>query len=170
MKTVALLKLLSLIIVFSLTMSSCGIYSLSGGSLSGIKTVSISTFSNQSSQVVPSLAEDITEKLKDNFVKEMKLTLVDYDGDISFEGSISDYRVAPASICGDQTAATTRLTISVKVKFENTKVPENSYDASFSNYIDFESTQNIADIETELHDELTDMLVQDIFNKAVNNW
>ena len=66
-----------------LGLQSCWYYSFRGGSLSSdIKTVSIATFTNQASQVIPSLAENITEKLKDKFVKEMKLTLVDFDGDI----------------------------------------------------------------------------------------
>lgn len=169
-KTIQLILLVSLTAIV-VSFSSCWYYSFRGGSLSpAVKTVSVNTFTNQASQVVPSLSELLSEKLKDKFVKEMKLQLVDHDGDISFEGAIVDYKIAPASISGDQKAATTRLSISVKVKFVNITDEEKNYETTFSNYIDFESSQNLADIEDDLHEELTDMLIENIFNKAVNNW
>src|SRR5665647_1780391 len=85
--------------LISIGLSSCHIYSFSGASLStDIKNVSIKTFTNQASIVVPSLSEKITEKLKDKFLKEMNLKLVEDNGDLTFKGSVVDYRIAPSSI------------------------------------------------------------------------
>ncbi len=172
MKTKLKFIVIFLLIPISLLMTnSCGIYSLSGASLSPeIKTVTIKAFTNQANQVVPSFAEKLTEQLKDKFLNEMNLSIVDYNGDISFKGIITDYKIGPASISGDQKATTTRLTISVKVEYKNSVQPEFNYDATFSNYMDFESSENFASIKDDLHEELLEMLVQDIFSKAVNNW
>jgi hypothetical protein len=165
------LYLFLLLTISSIGLSSCGIYSFSGASLSSdIKNVSIKTFTNQASIVVPSLAEKITEKLKDKFLREMNLKLVDDNGDLNFKGSITDYRVAPSSISSNEQSKTSRLTISVKVKFENIKEPKLNYEMVFSSYMDFDSTKDLSQVENDLIDGITDLLVQDIFNKAVNNW
>lgn len=159
------------LMISPLIFHSCGIYSFKGISISPeIKTVSIKTFSNQASLVVPSLSETLTEKLKDKFIEELSLTLVEYDGDIDFKGSITNYSTAPASIQSNDQAATTRLTLSINIKFKNTFESEKNFQTTFSNYLDFDSGQNLSEIEDELIDELSDMLVQDIFNKSVNNW
>lgn len=150
---------------------SCHIYSFSGASLStDIKNVSIKTFTNQASIVVPSLSEKITEKLKDKFLKEMNLKLIEDNGDLTFKGSVVDYRIAPSSISANDQSKTTRLTISVKVKFENIKEPKLNYETVFSSYMDFDSSKDLSQVESDLIEGITDILVQDIFNKAVNNW
>ena len=103
-------------------------------------------------------------------MKELNLRLVDDDADLSFSGIISDYKTAPASIASNDKAATTRLTITVKVKCENTKEPKNGFDASFSNYAEYNSDVDLVSVEDELNNQIIEKLVQDIFNKAVNNW
>jgi hypothetical protein len=165
------MKRLIPIILLVIWFSSCGIYSFTGASLSPeIKTVSVKSFTNQASLVVPSLTQVLTEKLKDKFIKEMNLSMVEDNGDINFRGVITDYKTQPSSITTNDKTATTRLTISVRVKFENIKEPKQNYENSFSAYMDFDSNKNLASIEDELINEICDMLVQDIFNKAVNNW
>lgn len=150
---------------------SCGIYSFKGGSLSKeIKTVSVELFSNKANLIVPSLAPTLTEKLKDKFLKEMNLYLVEENGDISFQGVITDYRTQPVSAKSSDVAATTRLTLTVKVTFRNSVEPQNNYDATFQSYVDFDAYTDLASVEDELIKELTDLIVQDIFNRAVNNW
>ena len=76
----------------------------------------------------------------------------------------------PSSISTNNQSKTSRLTISVKVRFENTKDPKASYETLFSNYMDFDSSKDLTQVENDLVDGITDLLVQDIFNKAVNNW
>jgi hypothetical protein len=166
-----LICLVFIIPILFFGLESCGIYSLSGASVSpDVKTVYVKTFTNQSSIVVPSLAENMSEKLKDKFLKEMNLTLVDADGDLSFAGSVIDYRITPSSISSNDQAKTSRLIISVKVRFENTKEPKNNYETIFSSYMDFDSSKDLSQVEKELINNISDILVQDIFNKAVNNW
>lgn len=157
--------------ILTVSLFSCGIYSFSGASLSpDIKTVTIKTFTNQASIVFPSLSEKITEKLKDKFMKEMNLKLVDDNGDVTFKGAVVDYKIMPSSISSNDQSKTSRLTISVKVKFENTKEPKGDYETLFSSYMDFDSTKDLSQVENDLVEGITDIIVQDIFNKAVNNW
>lgn len=153
-----------------MTTYSCGIYSFTGKFPPSIKTFSVKTFSNQSSLVVPSLSEKMTEKLKDKFLKEMNLKLVDDEADISFSGIITDYKTTPSAISSDDRAASTRLTITIQVKFENSQVPKDNYETSFSNFAEFNSTLDFSSVQDNLNDQIIEKLIQDIFNKAVNNW
>lgn len=161
-------------LALALTLSlfaGCGIYSFKSGKLKdGINTVSVVTFDNKASIVNPSLAVDMTEKLKDVFIGQSNLKLVLFDGDMDFEGSIVQYDVKPVAIQGDETAASNRLTIGLKVKYTCTKYPEDSWDKTFSQFSDFSSDQNLSDVEAELVKDIVTRLAQDIFNKALSNW
>ena len=92
------------------------------------------------------------------------------NGDLQFEGSITGYTITPNAIQGDQTAATNRLSITVDVKFTNTKDDKQSFEQSFTRYADFESSINLTTIEDDLIKDINSQLTQDIFNRAVSNW
>ncbi len=151
--------------------SSCGIYSFQGGKLKpGLNTVSIERFENSASLVVPTLAQDLTEGLKDKFQSQSNLRLVDYDGDLQFSGTITNYSVSPVAIQGDETAAQNRLTVTVSVLYDCTTYPEDSWQQSFTQFSDYDSNQNLSDIESELILGIIDNLTTDIFNKVLSNW
>lgn len=100
-----------------------------------------------------------------------RLNQTDEDNaDLSFEGEITGYSIAPKAITADEVAKQNRLTITVRVKFENRVDPKQNYDKSFSQYDDYNSEVNFASVETGLIDNITQNLVEDIFNAAVANW
>ena len=96
--------------------------------------------------------------------------LVNDNGDLYFEGEITNYNVTAQAYQGNETSALTRLTISVRVRFTNNIEPSKSFESSFSRYADFESSQNLSAVEGELMQQICDELVDDIFNKSVANW
>lgn len=146
-------------------------YSFNGASISSeTKSVQIDYFSNSSSMGKASLSDDIVEGLKDKFSNETNLTIINSDGDLFFKGSITSYSVMPIAIQADETAAKNRLTISVKVRFENKLDLDNNYEQSFSRYADYYSTTELSSIEDELVNQIIAELIDDIFNKAVANW
>ena len=162
----------SIIILFFIIILNinCGIYSFSGATYGTAETVTIEFFENIAPIVNPDLSQNFTEKLKDKFISQTPLTLVSYDGDMQFEGKIVGYDSKPQEIQTGETAASNRLTITVKVKFTNNTAHENDYERSFSWYADYDSGTNLADVEGELIEEITDKLVEDVFNAAVVNW
>ena len=152
-------------------MESCGVYSFTGASLSpDVKTFSVQYFSNRAQLVQPLLSQAITERIKERFIAQTNLRQIDREGDIRFEGYISDYRTAPVAIQGTETAALNRLTISVVVKFVNTKDAKQNFETTFTRYADYDSRKSLAEVETALIDEVNRQLVDDIFNKSVSNW
>ena len=155
----------------SILLSACGIYSFTGASISpDAETVSIGYFQNNASMVQPTLSNSMTESLKDQFISQTNLNLTDASGDLQFEGEITGYKVKPIAIQANETAAQNRLTISVKVTFTNTLDENQNYSQSFSHYADFDSSQDLSSVETELIGQIVEVLSENIFNKAVANW
>jgi len=164
----------SLIMLFSvlMTFQSCRMsYSFTGASISPeVKTVTIENFPNKALLVVPTLSRDFTEALQNYFTSQTNLILVDQNGDLHLEGSITGYAVQPVAIQGNETAALNRLTITVQVEFTNKFDDQQDFKSSFSRYLDYPSTQNLVSVQDPLIQEINEQLVEDIFNKAVVNW
>ncbi|MCK9218638.1 MAG: LptE family protein [Bacteroidales bacterium] len=154
--------------------TSCRVnYTFTGASISAnVKTVSISNFVNAASLVVPTLSRTLTEALKDYFTSQTNLTLVDHNGDLNLEGTITQYFVQPVAIQGNETAAMNRLSITVSVKFINRTDPKQNWETpvQFTRYLDYSSSLQLSSVQDGLIAGITEQLVQDIFNKAVVNW
>jgi len=162
-------------VLFSLLlMKSCKVgYSFSGASIApDVKTVSIKTFQNVAPLAQPTLSQTFTEALKDIFITQTNLTLVEKGGDLQFEGKITGYSISPVAIQGNQssTASLNRLSITVLVKFINTKDEKQNFEQSFTRFADFDASLNLASVENELIKNINSQLSQDIFNRAVTNW
>lgn len=167
---------LQVVVLFFFLISSfifsqgCGIYSFTGASISPeVKTVSIAYFPSYAPLAPSNLAQMFTEALRDKFITQTSLGLLPSNGDIRFEGHISDYRTNPVAIQGNS-AAQNRLSISVSVTYTDTKNEEASFEKTFTRFADFNSNVNLADVEQTLMVEIYDQIVQDIFNQAVVNW
>jgi hypothetical protein len=146
-------------------------YSFTGAAIApDVKTISIMNFPNKATPVVPTLSRDLTEMLRDYFISQTSLTLVDRNGDLNLEGSITGYSVLPVAIQGNETAALNRMTITVSVKFTNRKDEKQNFESSFSRYQDYPSTQPLASVQDDLIAQINQQLVEDIFNKSVANW
>jgi hypothetical protein len=164
--------LAALLLVLFAGLQSCRMnYSFTGASISpNVKTVSIINFPNNAGLVVPTLSRTFTNALRDYFTSQTNLNLVERNGDLNLEGAIIQYTTQPVAIQGNETAAMNRLTIAVSVKFTNKTDSRQNWENTFSRYQDFTSSVNIATVQDGLINEITDQLVQDIFNKAVVNW
>jgi len=154
------------------SISGCRIgYSFSGASISPeMKTISVQFFANQAPLFQPTLSTTFTESLKDKMTSQTSLELVNATGDLNFEGEITGYSSNPVAIQQNETASLNRLTIAVPVKFTNAKNPKLSFDRTFSQYTDYESTKTLSSAENELIPIVVDKLVEDIFNAALTNW
>jgi hypothetical protein len=155
-------------------LTGCGIkikYSFTGASIPvEARTISIATFQNRASLVVPGLTQTITDALIDMCRSQTNLDMVASGGDLSFEGEISDYKTQPLTVGGNEQAAMNRFSISVKVRYVNSFNNELSFDQTFTRYQDYNSALNLSDVEASLTEEIVKMLIEDIFNRAFVNW
>lgn len=165
------IKLLFFILFSTSLLSSCITYSFTGASIPpNAKTISISYFENNADFINPTLSETLTSALKDRFTSQSSLTLIPNGGDLQFEGQITNYKTSPQAIQGDDFAALTRLTVTVKIKFTNLIEPENNFETSFTAYEDYNSELDLVTVQDGLIETIKEMLIDDIFNKAVVNW
>ncbi len=160
-----------IIIIICLLVSCKARVSLSGASIpQEAKTISVAFFTNNASLAPPSLAQVFTENLRDVVSQQTSLALVKQNGDLAFEGYISDYNVAPVAIQANDRAGSNRLTIAVYVKYFNKFDETKNFEQTFSRFADYASTENLSNKESELIKEINRQLAEDIFNKAFNNW
>ncbi len=166
------MKRKTLIILIVGIITSCKVnYSFTGASIpADVKTVSVKTFQNYAPLANPNLTQTFSEALKDKFLAQTNLDVVAKNGDLQFEGSITGYTITSLAIQGNETAALNRLTVTVNVKFTNTKDTKQNFERSFTRYADYDSSQNLTTIEDNLLKDINDQLTQDIFNNAVSNW
>ena len=150
---------------------SCGIYSFTGTSIQpDVKTVTINYFEYKALRVNPNLSSSITDALQEKFRKLTKLEQVPMDGDIEIIGEITGYDIRAMGVTANETAAQNRLTVSVKIYFTNRKYPEDDMEKSFSAYADFDASQSLDSVESQLCEEIIEKLCEDIFNSTVANW
>lgn len=159
------------VLAFCMAWSSCGVYSFTGASISPeIQSVTINTFENRSQNGSVELSQLLTNKLKDKFIRETNLRLVDYGGDIEFTGVIVSYQLSGQAPTGNYTTAAQRLTIGVQVEYFNTKENGKDYKTTFSRFSEFEEGQSFESVKDQLYEDIFDQLAIEIFNKALVNW
>ena len=99
-------------------LKSCGIYSFTGASIPpGVTTFQVNFFENQAgnrpgSTVEPGLDNDFTNALQDIIMNQTNLNLVSQDGQLIYEGEITEYSVTPMTATSENTAAQNRLKMS----------------------------------------------------------
>ena len=154
---------------------SCGYkvtYNLSGGSIPPeAKTFSVAYFPNNAPMVAPTLSNVLTEGLRDKFSRQTRLQQVEEGGDFAFDGEISNYTSTTASVSSGDYALQNRLTITVKVSFQNAVDQTLSFNnKTFSSYADYDSSQLLIDVQDQLIEEIVEDLVNDIYMAAAGNW
>tara|TARA_B100001250_G_C19770962_1_gene777160 strand:- start:455 stop:979 length:525 start_codon:yes stop_codon:yes gene_type:complete len=161
----------TLIIIGIVQNNGCGIYSFSGISIpSEINTIHVQYIQNNANLIEPNLSNNLTERLKTKCLNEGGLIWKEINPDVSFSGKIKKYEVNPIAIQNNETAAKNRLTISVEITYINNIDNSKNFNQLFTDYIDFDSTQNFYNEEIELNTAVTETLIDNIFNAAFLNW
>jgi hypothetical protein len=165
-------KLLVLFVfVVMLTAPACVTYSFTGAPITA-KTISIDFFPNRARLVNPSLSQTLTDAMRDKFVSQTHLDLVEGEADLHLEGEIVDYGTRPVAIQGNETAALNRLTIVVNVRFTNNEPGKenDSFEQKFTGFEDYDAAKSFTSVEDVLVGIIVERIVTDVFNKALVNW
>jgi hypothetical protein len=166
MKIKYLIALLSILIL-----QSCGYYSFTGADTGNAETYQVNFFQNTAQLVEPGIDRDFTLQLQDLILNQTKLSLVNTNGDLIYEGEIIRYYIAPMTATADSRATQNRLTIEVNVRFYNTLDPEKDFEQRFSFYFDFDGNAQLTGAQKEeAIDEIFTRITQDVFNASLTNW
>lgn len=166
---------LHILCVISMLFQGCALYSFSGTALSKeVKTFSVQDFQNQSALGPADLAQQVTEKLCGELLQNTPLKQVDSNGDIQFEGMITDFKympIAPSSAAQGDVASRTQLTITLEVTYTNNQDQEFAFSKKkFSQSADMDASASIIAEEPSLVEEVLTKLVKDILNASIANW
>ncbi|MEM7185951.1 MAG: LptE family protein [Bacteroidota bacterium] len=146
-------------------------YSFTGASVGDATSFQVNNFINTAAVVEPKVARQFTLALQDLILNQTNLGLVTNGGDLTYEGEITQYYVAPITATSQSTAAENRLTIAVNVRFFNQLEPEKDFEQRFSFYFDFGGTSQL--VGSQLDDALAaifERITQDIFNASLADW
>ena len=157
----------------ALLVSACSIsYKFNGASIdyTKVKTITIQDFPNQAPLVYPQLSQLFTEGLKDIYVRQTRLEMVNNNGDLELEGEITGYDLANTAVKEDAYASPTKLTVTVRVRYSNRVNPDEDFEQSFSAYREFDANTMLEQVQEELCTEIIEELVDQIYNATVANW
>ena len=166
----------SIVLLIFLSLQGCGIYSFTGASIpAGVTTFQVNFFENQAgnrpgSTVEPGLDNEFTNALQDLIMNQTNLDLVTSDGQLIYEGEITEYSVTPMSATAEITASQNRLKMSVAFRFINTKNEEDDFSKTYSFFYDFPAELQVYDVKDAAHKEIFDRITQDIFNDTLAKW
>lgn len=164
------IKISALFVVFLLA-SGCGIYNFTGSSPIDAETFQVNYFQNNAELVEPGIERTFTLELQDLIQNQTNLSLVPQGGELLYEGEIVDYRITPMTATADQRAAENRLSITVLVRFTNTKKEEDNFEKRFSFFHNYPATEQMTGSRlTTALDEIFERITQDIFNESLAKW
>lgn len=135
------------------------------------ETFQVNFFQNNADLIEPGLDRDFTNALQDLILNQTSAQLVNTGGEVIYEGEIVEYRIAPMTATAQNTAAQNRLTISVNVRYINTKDEEKDFEKRFSFFYDYPANdQLIGSVKDTAFEEILERLTQDILNASLADW
>ncbi len=118
----------------------------------------------------PELAQVFQETLRQKIRQQSRLVYNDNDPDVVFSPVITKFRVNAVAPQEGDLVAFTRLEISVSIDYENTKNEEDNFKKSWSAFEDFESTQNLYDVQDGLIALIFEDITERVFNDTYSDW
>ncbi len=170
-KKVALLT----VMILMLPLGGCRVsYKLNGSALdySVYRTITVGNFPIRAALVYAPLQQTFENALLDYIQRNTRLqTSVDSgNSDLQLEGEITNYSLSPQAVGTDAYATQTRLTITVRVKYTDNKNESKDVDQTFSAYRDFDASLMLTEVQDALCQEISEELVELIFNATLGNW
>lgn len=159
-------------IVFAV-LTACSVsYKFNGASIdyTKTKTIQIKDFPIRSAYVWGPMSSIFNNQLKDLYGSQTRLMQVRRDGDLRIEGEITQYQQRNKSVAADGYSSQTELSMTVNVRFTNTKNHEEDFERSFTATETYTSTQSLNSVQEELVTQMSKNLCEQIFNATVANW
>ena len=155
------------------TLVSCSVsYKFNGASIdyTKIKTIQIKDFPIRTAYVWGPMSSIFNNQLKDIFGSQTKLTQVKRDGDLRIEGEITQYQQRNKSVSAEGYSSRVELSMTVNVRFTNTKNHDEDFERTFTATESYESTMQLSAVQEELVTQMSKDICEQIFNATVSNW
>ena len=162
--------LVSLLFLVNSCSMKLGLAPISSIDYTKVKTISIADFQNRAEYVYAPLATEFNQKMKDMFIQQTRLQLVNSGGDLEIDGEITGYNQYNESVDASGYSSKVKVTLTVNVRYTNNTNHEEDFEQQFSAFQTYDSSKLL----TEVQDQLITLMVKDIaeqiFNATVANW
>lgn len=167
-----IVKILMMICLTTIPMSCSVSYKFNGASIdySQTKTIQIADFPIRASYVWGPMASIFNNQLKDEFANNTRLIQVKRNGDLKIEGEITKYEQRNKSVSSEGYSAQTELSMTVNVRYTNTKNHVEDFERQFTAQSTYETTQSLNSVQEELVTQMVEDICDQIFNATVANW
>lgn len=162
-----------LIPFFGLVLCLSGCYSFKGFSIDPtLETFKVETFdvALTASIAPPTAGIDFAQQLQDKIRNETRLRYKSEEPDIQFSGRISGYDVRAVAPRPGEVSAANQLAVRVDVTYSDLKNDQNNWTQSWEQYEEFGADQDLLSVQTQLVEKINKRLLDDVFNRAFNNW
>ena len=151
--------------------TSCGVYSFSGASVpSYLKSISIPIAEDRSGSGEPGLRELLTNQLIQKFIDDNSLQVSERGkANANLECTITGFADIPNIVAAGENITSRRLTINVKVIYNDNVNKKKIFNKVFSNYGNYPPAGNLNDRKEAINTAI-DRITEDILLSVVSGW
>lgn len=156
-----------------LCVSGCGYYNFTGASIPPhLSTIAIPLADDLAASPIGTLDEQLTTLLHDRFVGQTRLVLEPSEtlADALLTTSITNYTNTPAAVGGQDRAALSRITVSVRVRYLDQTREEELLNRTFSDSQEYDPQTEGLDGEISAATTALENIADDVFTAATSNW
>ncbi|MBP5381460.1 MAG: LptE family protein [Bacteroidaceae bacterium] len=154
-------------------LASCTVsYKFNGASIDYTKTqtIQIDNFPIRSTYVWAPMQSIFQNKLTDLYASQTKLKQVKRGGDLQLAGEITGFDQFNKAISSSGYSSQVQLKMTVNVRFVNNANHAEDFERPFSATAEYESSQQLVNVQEELVTEMVKDITEQIFNATVANW
>lgn len=140
-----------------------------------LKKFQMSQLEMNASNAPINYATELTEAIKSGIQNRTRLLITadQSEAQVNIIGTVINYSVVPIALQEGDNAAKNRLTVSANftIYFD---CPTENYSQEMkltsTRFSDFDATQDVSSMESQLLSEINTQIVQDVINKLLSNW
>lgn len=149
---------------------SMGFAPISSIDYSKVKTISIAEFPNRAEYVYAPMATQFNQDIKDLFIRQTRLSLVNNNADLEIEGEIVSYNQFNEAVDASGYSSKVKVTLTVNVRFVNNTNHDEDFEQQFSAFQTYDSSRLLTEVQDELIGKMVKDITEQIFNATVANW
>ena len=156
-----------MVILMTIQYVGCGIYSFSGSTIPAhIKTVSVPLFEDQTAEI--GIDQILTDGLIDAITEDNTLRISGpRGGDAALKGTILKLDERAGQYNQDETASDFRITLTVKIVFEDVKKRNILWEETYTQWGAFDNSETSREDGIQ---EASGKIIADVLNRMVSGW
>jgi hypothetical protein len=137
----------------------------------GIKTIAVPLFIDASGSGEANMKENFTDRLKNLIITDNTFLITDMTkADGALNCTVISIKDDPLVISGNDNVTKRKITITVKVDFENLKKQKKIWERTYENWGEYNSSDNTFSARTIGITISTEKICEDILNDITSNW